>query len=212
SFWAVLCFGRYLDTERLLPALGFGMFASLALMVKGTGFIPALVPPLALLFSGRFRLLASFSFWSPALLVGALCFPWYWTTLGANRQRIVEPEASFVRHSVTPGNVGRNRHHSRWLVSVPGRAIHQKHRRGVAGAAAGQAAHCVFPWRFAGFPVYSPAATRGHSQRRSESERAPKRPGQHLPPPPISTMRCRSEPTETLRYAVGKSSTMRCRS
>src|SRR5262249_772818 len=38
--------------------------------------------------------------------------------LAANRQRIVEPEASFVRHSVTPGNVGRNRHHSRWLVSV----------------------------------------------------------------------------------------------
>ncbi len=80
-FLAVICFGRFLDTGKLREATGFGIFAALAILTKGNGLILILVPPLALLFCRRFRLVFQVSFWWPAVIVLVLCGPWYWLTL-----------------------------------------------------------------------------------------------------------------------------------
>lgn len=76
--WAALCFGKYLDTGRWQHATAFGLLASVALLTKANGLCLALLPPLAVLISRRWRLLATFSFWIPALIVLALCGPWYY--------------------------------------------------------------------------------------------------------------------------------------
>jgi len=81
SFWAVVCFGHFLETEQWQDATSFGIFAALAVLTKGNGLALGLVPPLALLFSGRFHLLARPSFWYPVIIVLVFCGPWYWLTL-----------------------------------------------------------------------------------------------------------------------------------
>ncbi|MCP4347419.1 MAG: hypothetical protein GY795_18090 [Desulfobacterales bacterium] len=81
STWAVLCFGLFLDTEKCRWSLGFALFAVLAVLTKGNALALAMVPPLSLLFTRRFYLLSRMSFWYPALIVLALCGPWYWLTL-----------------------------------------------------------------------------------------------------------------------------------
>jgi hypothetical protein len=80
SFQAVLCLGRFMDTERWQDAIGFGIYATLAILTKGTGLALALVPPLAVLFSRRFYLLARPFFWYPAVIVLVLCGPLCWLT------------------------------------------------------------------------------------------------------------------------------------
>ncbi|MCI0338135.1 MAG: glycosyltransferase family 39 protein [Acidobacteria bacterium] len=80
GFWAVLCFGSYLDTEKARYAIGFGVLASLAILTKGNGFFLAIFPLLALVFSRRLYLLARASFWYPAAIVLLVCGPWYLLT------------------------------------------------------------------------------------------------------------------------------------
>ncbi len=92
DFWAVLCFGRYLDTERWSDAAAFGLCAALAILTKGSGLALALVPPIAILLTWRFHLLARPSLWCSAGIVMLLCAPWYWVTL--NLARTTWSEAS----------------------------------------------------------------------------------------------------------------------
>jgi hypothetical protein len=80
SLWAALCFGRYVDTGRWQSAAAFGVFASAAIMTKGSALALALVPPVALLLSRRLSLLARPATWLPALIVFVLCAPWSWLT------------------------------------------------------------------------------------------------------------------------------------
>lgn len=87
-FWAVLAYARYLDTEKWQDAAWFGLWASLAILTRGTGIVLALVPPLGVLLTRRFRLLARFSFWLPALMVLALCGPWYLRVPGARHEAV----------------------------------------------------------------------------------------------------------------------------
>lgn len=77
SFWAALAFARYLDGGRWRDSTAFGVLAGLTILTKGNGIFMALVPPLALVLSGRWRLLARPSFYWPAALVCALCGPWF---------------------------------------------------------------------------------------------------------------------------------------
>lgn len=86
--FAVLAYGRYLDTVRWQPAAWFGIWFSLALMTKGTGIQLALVPPLAVLFSRRWNLLSRFSFWLPAILVLGIAGPWYMWVPGAQHESV----------------------------------------------------------------------------------------------------------------------------
>ncbi|MBI3985720.1 MAG: glycosyltransferase family 39 protein, partial [Lentisphaerae bacterium] len=78
AFLAACWWGRFLDSERARDAAGFGFFAALAILTKGSGFALALLPPLAVLFGREFGLLKKPAFWFPPLLiVGVLCVPWY---------------------------------------------------------------------------------------------------------------------------------------
>jgi hypothetical protein len=78
---AALCFGSYLDNRGWKAAFGFGIFATLAILTKGSGLFLAFVPPLAILFTRRWNLLKRFSFWTPAAMVAVLCAPWTVMTL-----------------------------------------------------------------------------------------------------------------------------------
>jgi len=80
-FCAVSFYARFLDTKHWSWSLGFGLFASMAILVKGSAFSLALIPPLAVVFLRRWHLLKKFVFWLPAIVVGLLCAPWYVFTL-----------------------------------------------------------------------------------------------------------------------------------
>ena len=76
---AGLVYARYLATERIVYALGFGLIASAAILTKYNGALLALVPPIAVGLTARFYLLRRWSFWAPALVVLAIAGPWYWS-------------------------------------------------------------------------------------------------------------------------------------
>ena len=78
SFAATLCFARYLERGRSADSVLFGLFASAAIMTKGSGLVLALVPPFALLLTGRFEVLKRLNFWYPVPIVAVLCGPWTW--------------------------------------------------------------------------------------------------------------------------------------
>jgi hypothetical protein len=80
-FLAALRFGQFLDNGKWRDAIGFSIWSTLAILTKGNGLTLAMLPPIAMLFSRRFHLLARLSFWCPAMLVLVFCGPWYWLTL-----------------------------------------------------------------------------------------------------------------------------------
>jgi len=77
----LLLFMRYMETGHWKWSVLFGIVGATAIMVKGTGLVLGLIPPLAILFLKRWNLLAKFSFWLSAVVVGLLCFPWYKFTM-----------------------------------------------------------------------------------------------------------------------------------
>ncbi|MCL4402736.1 MAG: glycosyltransferase family 39 protein, partial [Acidobacteria bacterium] len=80
SFWAVLLFGRYLDSLDCWHAIGFGVVSSLAILTKASGFYLALVPPLAIMATRRFHVLRKWPTWAAAAIVVVLCGPWFLLT------------------------------------------------------------------------------------------------------------------------------------
>ncbi|MEO5894814.1 MAG: glycosyltransferase family 39 protein [Vicinamibacterales bacterium] len=78
STLAMLSFGRWMDRQRARDSILFGLLASLAIMTKGSGFAIALVPPLAILFSGRWNLLARVNLAYAVIIVIVLAGPWTW--------------------------------------------------------------------------------------------------------------------------------------
>ncbi len=94
SLWAVICFARFLDTEKTLWSAGFGILAALAILTKGNGLALALIPPLGIFFSRRFYLITRLKFWYSALIVAVLCGPWYLLTLGMVKNGWEKEEAS----------------------------------------------------------------------------------------------------------------------
>ena len=86
-FLAALAFWRLLDRGRLRDGLLFGAVALVAIMVKGNAIALALLPPLAVLLSGRWGLLRRPGFWVPAAVILPVAGPWYvltysWTSAG----------------------------------------------------------------------------------------------------------------------------------
>jgi hypothetical protein len=78
---ATVAFGRYLDHERFRDAALFACLASAAMLTKYNALGLALLPPLALVLSGRWSLLKRRSFWAMPLIVILLCGPWYFPHL-----------------------------------------------------------------------------------------------------------------------------------
>lgn len=80
-FWCTVFFARYVDSERWRDSLAFGIFFSLAVLTKGSGWLLAIIPPVTLLLSRRWNLVRRLSFWAPLALILVLCVPWQILTL-----------------------------------------------------------------------------------------------------------------------------------
>lgn len=73
---ATLAYALYLDSGKARYSALFGLLAAAALLTKGNAVMLALVPPLAIIFTGRWELLRTWGFWLPAALVALLTGPW----------------------------------------------------------------------------------------------------------------------------------------
>lgn len=80
DFWAIVCFGRFLASDRRRDAVLFGVFACLSVLTKANGIALALVPPFAVLITRRFDLLKRLNFWIPAIMVLAVAGPWQYVS------------------------------------------------------------------------------------------------------------------------------------
>jgi hypothetical protein len=101
AFIATLCFGKYLDDEKASRSIFFGLFASAAILTKGSGLYLAFVPPIALILCRKFVLLKRVAFWSSAAIVAVLCAPWTLFTLDKAKAGWVDaPWSEFVRDSI----------------------------------------------------------------------------------------------------------------
>ena len=86
---ALIVYAKFLDSGRWLPAVGFGLLATCALLFKGTGVVLAPVPILTVALMGKWRLLTRLSFWLPLPIVLFLAGPWYLWAPGARHERAV---------------------------------------------------------------------------------------------------------------------------
>jgi hypothetical protein len=62
--------------------LAVALLSAFAVLIKGNGWLLLFVPPLHILLTGRWRLLASPWPWAAGLLAGLIVGPWYWLTAG----------------------------------------------------------------------------------------------------------------------------------
>jgi hypothetical protein len=74
---AVISFGRFLQTERFRYSVTFGIWSSVAILTKGNGLFLALFPLLAVVTTGRYRVLKSWKFWASPVIVLIFCAPFY---------------------------------------------------------------------------------------------------------------------------------------
>jgi len=77
GLWATLAFADFIGTDSRKDAFRFAVFALLAIFSKGNGLYLALLPPLALLFSKRVRLLRSPRLWFSAAFIGLPASAWF---------------------------------------------------------------------------------------------------------------------------------------
>lgn len=74
--WAVFAWVDYLRAPTVKKALAWGCIAAAAILTKGSGVLLGVLPPLATLLTGQWRLLKSLSWWCAALPVAVLAGPW----------------------------------------------------------------------------------------------------------------------------------------
>ncbi|MCF6311088.1 MAG: glycosyltransferase family 39 protein [Verrucomicrobiales bacterium] len=77
---ATLCFGRFMETQKVRWSLLFGLLAAAAILTKGSGLLLALVPPFAIALSRQFRLLTNWRLWLAPLPVIIFALPWILAT------------------------------------------------------------------------------------------------------------------------------------
>jgi hypothetical protein len=85
----MIAYGRFLDEQRWRHSALFCIFAAAAILTKGTGIVLALLPPFAILFSRRWKVIIKPSFWLPALIVGITTGPWYLYAPGATNEATI---------------------------------------------------------------------------------------------------------------------------
>ncbi len=79
--WSTVFFARYLSSERWRDSILFGVFFSLAVLTKGSGWLLAIVPPITIVLTRKWRVLRRLSFWVPFALICILCVPWQLMTI-----------------------------------------------------------------------------------------------------------------------------------
>jgi hypothetical protein len=131
SVLAASAFGDYLDSERTKDAVLFGWWTAVTILTKGNGWALVLIPPVALVVSGKLRLLLTRSFWLGASVV-AIALPWQLATLklasdgwnGGSLQR-------YIPHATKQFNI--------YLFNAAGPVV-------AILAVVGIVAYCVLPW------------------------------------------------------------------
>jgi len=73
---AVLSFARFLSTGGAKWSLAFGVLAAAAILTKGSGLLLALVPPAAILLTGRWKILLAPKLWLAPVPVLLFAVPW----------------------------------------------------------------------------------------------------------------------------------------
>lgn len=73
---ATLAFARFLATGWARWSLAFGLLAAAAILTKGSGLLLALVPPIAILLTARWRVLLAPKLWLAPLPVLLFAVPW----------------------------------------------------------------------------------------------------------------------------------------
>jgi len=87
SLFTLLCvvfLAKFLTTKKIIHGLLFSLFASLAVLTRGSAWAIGLMPILTMLFAWKFKMLKSFSFWLTAVPVLVLCGVWYLNTPSLN--------------------------------------------------------------------------------------------------------------------------------
>jgi hypothetical protein len=74
---SIVLLARHIEWNQWATALWFGLIAAGAILTKATGIALAPVPILVVLLLGRYERLRDLRFWAPALLVAAICAPWF---------------------------------------------------------------------------------------------------------------------------------------
>jgi 4-amino-4-deoxy-L-arabinose transferase-like glycosyltransferase len=74
-------FGRFMETERARDSIWFGVAAGLAFLAKPAALCLVFVPAMAILLTGRYRLLRKPALWYAVPVVAILVAPWYYYTL-----------------------------------------------------------------------------------------------------------------------------------
>ncbi len=99
SFWAALCWGRYLDRHRWQDSLAFGVLGSLSMLTKGNGNALFALPLIAALLGGQVHLLRRAAFWLGLSVMLAIGVPWQvysWTIV----RQTVSLQPNLWRHLV----------------------------------------------------------------------------------------------------------------
>jgi hypothetical protein len=96
---SVLAFARFLEHARARDSLLFALFAVAAILTKGSGVFLALVPPLAIAMTGRWRLLVRPALWLAPLVVGLCTAPWYVATIGISTSSWVGGSRPTLAHA-----------------------------------------------------------------------------------------------------------------
>lgn len=73
---SAIAFTRFLDHPTVRSSLAFGFLAAATILTKGSGILLALLPPFALILTGKFRLIRDYRLWLGALPVLILAAPW----------------------------------------------------------------------------------------------------------------------------------------
>lgn len=84
--WAALLWAWYLRSPSVGRSLVWGCVAAAAILTKGSGIGLCLVPPLATLLAGRWRLIFTWSWWLAALPVALVAGPWMIYSAGISKE------------------------------------------------------------------------------------------------------------------------------
>jgi len=110
---ATAAWADYMQRPTKRRALGFGLLAAMAILTKGSALALCLVPPIATLLTGRWKLIKQSSWWISALPVAILAGPWmlyssHITSEGMLHQPLTEyaQEAALFYASSMPHVVG----------------------------------------------------------------------------------------------------------
>ena len=97
--WVSLLWAWYLQSPTVRRALVWGCVAAAAILTKGSGMGLCVLPPLATLLAGRWRLVLTWSWWCAALPVAILAGPWmiYSTGISKEGMTLLSPAQYFVQ-------------------------------------------------------------------------------------------------------------------